>query len=199
MAVLQIFRYAQPVSAMIVVGALAWLTACAPVSALKGAGVTATHSASARQLPPDTAGSPAAATGDPLPFAGRQGAGPDRSQLTAGVQSILVGCNAGYHVTLKMIPPAQVCDTRAFVDGVRAGYVTTWNGLVAASGGAADGSAARRPLFDPAPVPVRLLDERYRLQWSGGSEPANACAAYGYQIGKVMGTRQAYVDARGAS
>jgi hypothetical protein len=115
------------------------------------------------------------------------------------MQNIVVGAASGYRVTLHMAPPAQVCDTAAFANGVRSGYASTWNGLVAASGAAADAGAgaAHRPTFDSASA--EPMDDHYRLQWTGGTEPANACAAYGYQIGKVMGTRQAYVDARGAS
>jgi hypothetical protein len=116
-----------------------------------------------------------------------------------GPQEIVVGGPPGYRVTLRMTPPSQVCDKGAFVDGVRYGYASTWNGLVTASAPQSgdDGAATRRPVF--APSSAQSMDDRYKLQWNGGTEPANACAAFGYQIGKVMGTRQAYVDARGKS
>ncbi|MEJ2768847.1 hypothetical protein [Mycetohabitans sp. B46] len=173
--VLQIFRHKQPIAAAtIAVAALAWLGACAPVAGPRDAG------------PVGTAAS------------GTEAASSNAAKGPHGLaRDIVVGGDLGYHVTLKMTPPAQVCDADAFVDGVRTGYITTWNGLVAASGGVPGNGALRRPVFDPAPVAP--AEERYRLQWKGGPEPANACAAYAYQIGKVMGTRQAYIDARGAS
>ncbi|KAG0189721.1 hypothetical protein DFQ28_003044 [Apophysomyces sp. BC1034] len=181
-AVLPISQYARPIAAAATaVAALAWLGACAPIAG------------------PHSAATPTVGTAPAAPsVSGVDGAGPaGHPASNGGVRDIVVGGEAGYHVTLKMMPPVQVCDADAFVDGVRAGYVTTWNGLVAASGGGSPGGAVRRPVFDSGPV--ERLDERYRLRWKGGPEPVNACAAYGYQIGKVMGTRQAYVDARGTS
>jgi hypothetical protein len=41
---------------------------------------------------------------------------------------------------------------------------------------------------------VQSKDEQYILHWGNGSEPDNACATYGYQIGKIVGTHRAYVD-----
>ncbi|WP_237576378.1 hypothetical protein [Mycetohabitans sp. B8] len=165
---------------MIAVAALAWLGACAPIAGQSGAGLAGTAAPTLAAAPGTDAASSHAAKGQ-----------------NALARDIVVGGDLGYHVTLKMTPPAQVCDADAFVDGVRTGYITTWNGLVAASSGAPNNGVSHRPVFDPAPVAP--AEARYRLQWKGGPEPANACAAYGYQIGKVMGTRQAYIDARGAS
>lgn len=181
MAVLQISRHRRPIAAiMIAVAALAWLGACAPIAGQSGAGLAGTAAPTLAAAPGTDAASSHAAKGQ-----------------NALARDIVVGGDLGYHVTLKMTPPAQVCDADAFVDGVRTGYITTWNGLVAASSGAPNNGVSHRPVFDPAPVAP--AEARYRLQWKGGPEPANACAAYGYQIGKVMGTRQAYIDARGAS
>jgi hypothetical protein len=185
-------------AATTVVAALAGLGACTPMAGSGGAGPSGAALTAGSALSGQPVSNGVATTAQPaasLPNRrndSRQGRG-DSQTSNGGMQDIVVGGASDYHVTLKMMPPAQVCDAEAFVDGVRAGYVATWNGLVAASGGA----AARRPVFEPAPVAP--LDARYRLQWNGGPEPANACAAYGYQIGKVMGTRQAYIDARGAS
>ncbi|WXK24594.1 hypothetical protein IHE33_14635 (plasmid) [Mycetohabitans endofungorum] len=199
-AVLQISRHRRPIAAAtIAFAALAWLGACAPVagpSEVDPAGAAALRAGSGRGGQPSSAAPATASTLAAAP--GAEATSPNAEKGQSGLaRDIVVGGVSGYHVTLRMTPPAQVCDADAFVDGVRTGYITTWNGLVAASGGASDNGALHRPVFDPAPVV--LSDERYRLQWKGGPEPANACAAYGYQIGKVMGTRQAYIDARGAS
>lgn len=200
MAVLQISRHRRPiVAATIAVAALAWLGACAPVAGPSDAGPTDAASLRAGFGHGGQPSSAAPATAPTLAAAsGTEAASSNAAKGQHGLaRDIVVGGDLGYHVTLKMTPPAQVCDADAFVDGVRTGYITTWNGLVAASGGALGNGAMHRPVFDPAPVAPS--EERYRLQWKGGPEPANACAAYGYQIGKVMGTRQAYIDARGAS
>jgi hypothetical protein len=114
---------------------------------------------------------------------------------------VVVGAAPGYHVTLRLSAPPQVCDYDAFADGVRYGYASTWNGLVGALPGV-DGDAAApapapapaKPMFDPASVHPR--DAQYKLHWDGGDQPSNACAAYGYLIGKAMGTHRAYADAK---
>lgn len=200
MAVLQISRHRRLITAAtIAFAALAWLGACAPVagpSEVDPAGAAALRAGSGRGGLPSSAAPATASTLAAAPGAEATSSNAEKGQ-NALARDIVVGGVSGYHVTLRMTPPAQVCDADAFVDGVRTGYITTWNGLVAASGGASDNGALHRPVFDPAPVV--LSDARYRLLWKGGPEPANACAAYGYQIGKVMGTRQAYIDARGAS
>jgi hypothetical protein len=113
------------------------------------------------------------------------------------VPNIAVGAAPGYHVALHLTAPPQVCDLDAFADGVRDGYASTWNGLVGALPGA-DGDAASpalgKPMFDPASVHTR--GTQYALHWDGGDQPSNACAAYGYLIGKAMGTHRAYADAK---
>lgn len=188
MAVLNNQSWPRPFVGAALVAVASALAACAP---MPGQNNPASNAASA---PVAAAASSPAAQPASAPAAAPTGANANGDNNPKGVQEIIVGGAPGYRVTLHMMPPAQVCDTTAFVDGVRYGYASTWNGLVAASGGA---GAAHRPVFDPSSA--GSMDDRYKLQWNGGSEPANACAAYGYQIGKVMGTRQAYVDARGTS
>ena len=46
-----------------------------------------------------------------------------------------------------------------------------------------------------ATASVHPRDAQYKLHWDGGDQPSNACAAYGYLIGKAMGTHRAYADA----
>lgn len=122
----------------------------------------------------------------------------------AGARNIVVGAAPGLRVELSVTPPAQVCDADAFADGVRYGYASTWNGEVGhpvavssakkESGAGAD--AAPKPMFDPATVQSK--DQQYVIHWGNGDEPANACATYGYEIGKIVGAHRAYVDLRAA-
>ncbi|KMZ12747.1 hypothetical protein BHUM_03315 [Candidatus Burkholderia humilis] len=86
--------------------------------------------------------------------------------------------------------PSQVCDSDAFVDGVRYGYALTWNRLVADEVRDNGGKTAKRKFDDAA---VRSQDDQYKIQWNG-KERTNACASDGYLIGRVVGTHLAGLD-----
>jgi hypothetical protein len=138
------------------------------------------------------------------------GTPPGGAQPLAGARNIVVGAAPGLRVELNITPPAQVCDADAFADGVRYGYASTWNGEVGQPGalasakktaagadaGATDTAAAPKAMFDP--TTVQSKDQQYVIRWGNGSEPTNACATYGYQIGKIVGAHRAYVDLRAA-
>jgi hypothetical protein len=107
-----------------------------------------------------------------------------------GEQRVSVGTPNGLHRTVTAKVPSQVCDTDAFVDGVRYGYALTWNRLVADEARDHGGKTSKRK-FDAAAV--RSQDDQYKIQWNG-KERTNACASDGYLIGRVVGTHLAGLD-----
>jgi hypothetical protein len=151
------------------------LSACAPLPP-NGDG-------SAPAAAPNAAsGAPAALVGPPVP------AGPP------GETRIVVGGSGGYHVTLKLLPPSQVCDNDAFADGVRYGYALTWNRLVMEQARDSGAKTPPKQKFDASSL--QSHEDQYKIQWNG-NERTNACAADGYLIGRIVGTHQAGVDLHG--
>lgn len=152
------------------------LSACAPLP-------QSTDANASQPSAPNPASGPAATlVGPPVP------AGPP------GEQRILVGGSSGYHVTLKLVPPSQVCDTDAFADGVRYGYALTWNRLVLEQARDAGAKAPPKRKFDA--VSVQSHEDQYKIQWNG-NERINACASDGYLIGRIVGTHRAGIDLNG--
>jgi hypothetical protein len=122
----------------------------------------------------------------------RTAAAKSAPQLGKGEQQIIVGTAGGYHRTLKVTAPSQVCDQNAFADGVRYGYALTWNRQVTEETLNGGGKSSRRR-FDSAAV--HSQDDQYKIQWDG-KERTNACASDGYLIGRIVGTHMAGVDMR---
>lgn len=127
-------------------------------------------------------GAAAAFVGPPVP------AGPP------GEQRIVVGGANAYHVTLKLVPPSQVCDNDAFADGVRYGYALTWNRLIMEQARDSGAKTPPKRKFDASGL--QSHEDQYKIQWNG-NERTNACAADGYLIGRIVGTHQASVDLHG--
>jgi hypothetical protein len=137
----------------------------------------------------DAAAAPAASAAVAAQPASAVPAKTAKSPLVQGEQRIVVGSASGFHKSLKVTAPSQVCDQDAFADGVRYGYALTWNRLIAET--AAGKNAKRR--FDAAAL--HSQDDEYKIQWEG-KERTNACASDGYLIGRVVGTHLAGVDLR---
>jgi hypothetical protein len=151
------------------------LGACAPLP--PGAGTNGGLPAA-----PNAASAAQAAASAPVP------AGPP------GEQRIMVGSPPGYHTTLKLVPPSQVCDNDAFADGVRYGYALTWNRLVLEQARNPGAKTPPKHKFDAASV--QSHEDQYKIQWNG-NERVNACASDGYLIGRIVGTHRASVDMNG--
>jgi hypothetical protein len=171
-----IFQFKGAAPAFAAVAALV-LGACAPLPQqnANADAAPATASAPAVQSAIAVATRPARTPGVPLP---------------PGEHLIVVGTANGFHRSIKVTAPSQVCDQDAFADGVRYGYAMTWNRMVAESALNAGGKTTKRR-FDAAAV--HSQDDQYKIEWNG-KERTNACASDGYLIGRIVGTHLAGVD-----
>jgi hypothetical protein len=154
--------------------AMVALSACAPLPP--------NADGSAPAAAPNAASATTTLVGPPVP------AGPP------GETRIVVGGSGGYHVTLKLVPPSQVCDSDAFADGVRYGYALTWNRLIMEQARDSGAKTPPKRKFDASSL--QSHEDQYKIQWNG-NERTNACAADGYLIGRIVGTHQASVDLHG--
>jgi hypothetical protein len=164
-------------AAALLAATLVALSACAPLPQDNAAADAAAAASAASAAQAASAAVPATPPGPP------------------GEQRVTVGGGNGYRVTIKVMPPSQVCDNDAFVEGVRYGYAATWNRLLAEAVRESGVRPAGKRRFDPATI--RLKDDEYKIEWNG-KERVNACASDGYLIGRIVGTHLASVDLRKA-
>ena len=176
-----IFNTHFKVPGVLVAASIVLLSACAPIPP----GENAINSL------PSLASAPVVAAAPQVPRKRVADAG------GSGVQHIEVGGPSGYRTEVAITPPKQVCDLDAFADGVQYGYAYTWNRLVMERArDASKAAAVPQSQFDPAGI--HLQDEQYKIVWNG-NQRVNACASDGYQIGRIVGTHQAYVDLKGGA
>ena len=124
---------------------------------------------------------------------------PARSALA----ELQLGDAGGYRPSVTVNVPADVCDRAAYDDGVRAGYITSWNRLIGERSKAHQLQLQGKPkdsryqsnvqLFKNKVIRASALpqDTQYPMQFGVG---ADNCRYRGFVAGKATGTNAAVAE-----
>lgn len=138
-------------------------------------------------------------TGCVTPLPPAQPQAPARSSLA----QLQLGDAGGYTPTVTVEVPATVCDRPAFDDGVRAGYITSWNQLVSGRTTMHQLLLQRKPKDGRYQANVQLYkgkiivsaslpqDSQFLAQ---GQRDVDNCRVRGFGAGKLAGTNAALAE-----
>lgn len=123
--------------------------------------------------------------------------------LRSNLAHMQLGDAGGYRPTVTVNVPADVCDRSAFDDGVRAGYITSWNQLVGERSKVHQLQLKNKPkdgryqanvqLFKNKVIEAAALpqDTQYPMQFGVG---ADNCRYRGFVAGKATGRDAAVTE-----